>query len=130
MLVCRYPSKRWINAPPPVPLNDRVLEIIDRQPRASDTVFTGENDQPLTYNALKCRRDRLERQYADMPHVTFHQFRHTFATRMARAGVPERVAQEILGHSSTLMTRYYTTNAPEEMLEAVGRLDGGKTDDS
>ena len=58
-----------------------------------------------------------------MPPVTFHQFRHTFATRLARSGTPERVAQEILGHASKLMTRYYTTASVGEMLEAVQGTD-------
>ncbi len=117
-------ASRGDQRPRTILLNDRVLEIINRQPRVNDAVFAGDNEQPLTYNALKCRRDRLEGQYGDMPHVTFHQFRHTFATRLARAHVPERVAQGILGHASTLMTRYYTTTAAEEILDAVGRLDG------
>jgi len=29
--------------------------------------------------------------------------------------------QEILGHSSKLMTRYYTNTSLEEMLDAVGK---------
>ena len=61
-----------------------------------------------------------------MPHVTFHQFRHTAATRMARSGVPEKVAQEILGHASKLMTRYYTTTSVKEMLDAVEKIDGSQ----
>ena len=36
--------------------------------------------------------------------------------------MPERVAQEILGHSSKLMTRYYTNTSLEEMLDATGEM--------
>jgi len=105
-----------------IPLNDRVVEILQQQPRGSDVVFTGDYDQPLTYDAIKCRKDKLERENPDMPHVTFHQFRHTFASRLAEAGVPERVTQAILGHSSKLMTRYYTVTPVHEMLDAVARV--------
>jgi len=34
-----------------------------------------------------------------------------------------RVAQEIRGHSSKLMTRYYTNTSLEEMLDAVGNVE-------
>ncbi len=115
-------ASRGEQRPRTIPLNDRVAGILQRQAEVVDVVFTGEKGQPLTYDALKSRKDRLEREHEDMPHVTFHQFRHTCATRLAQSGVPERVAQEILGHSSTLMTRYYTTTSTDEMLDAVNRL--------
>jgi integrase len=115
-------AHRGEQRPRTIPLNDRVIEILQNQPKVAEVVFVGEDGQPLSYNALKCRKDRLEGKYPDMPRVTFHQFRHTFATRCARAGVPERVAQEILGHSSKLMTRYYTSTSPDELLDAVGRV--------
>ncbi len=110
--------------PRTIPLNDRVLEILRAQQKVADTVFTNTAGKPFTRSALKCRKDRLERKHADMPHITFHQCRHTFATRLARAGVPERVAQEILGHSSRLTTRYYTTTPLDEMLDAVSQING------
>jgi len=117
-------AHRGEQRPRTIPLNDRVMQILQDQPRVAEVVFVGEDGQPLSYNALKCRKDRLEQKHPDMPRVTFHQFRHTFATRLAQRGVPERVAQEILGHSSKLMTRYYTSTSPEELLDAVGRVVG------
>ena len=122
-------ANRGEGRPRTIPLCSRALQIIDRQPQVSSYIFTGERGQKLTYNAIKCRRDKLERKYEKMPHVTFHQFRHTAATRMARAGVPERVASEILGHSSKLMTRYYTTTSTDEMLDAVEKIDTGVSDE-
>ncbi len=121
-------AHRGDQKPRTIPLCGRVLEIIRAQSQVSGFVFTGENGQPLTNNALKCRKDRLEKKHPDMPHVTFHQFRHTFATRCARAGVPERIAQEILGHASKLTTRYYTSTSRDELLDAVGRVSSGSGD--
>ena len=120
-------AQRGDQRPRTIPLNEHVLNILQQQPQVGEFIFTGETGQPLTYNALKCRKDRLEQKHPDMPSVTFHQFRHTFATRLARARVPERVAQEILGHSSKLMTRYYTNTSLEEMLDAVGKVEGAQT---
>ena len=94
----------------------------------ADVVFAREDGEPLTYNALRLRKGRLEAKHPDMPRITFHQFRHTFASNLAREGVQERVAQAILGHSSSLMTRYYTTTPVDEMLDAVQRLGGNGSD--
>ncbi len=115
--------------PRTIPLNDRVMEILQRQEREADVVFTKKNGEPMTYNALRLRKDRLEEKHPDTPRITFHQFRHTFASNLAREDVPERVAQSLLGHSSNLMTRYYTTTPVSEMLDAVQRLGGNGSDE-
>jgi len=123
-------AQRGNQKPRTIPLNDRVMEILEAQSHHRDFVFTGESGQPLTYAALMCRKQKLDKKHRDMPRITFHQFRHTFATRCARAGVPERVAQEILGHASTMMTRYYTNTPVAEMLDAVKKASSLAADDS
>ena len=40
--------------------------------------------------------------------------------------MPERFAQDILGHASK-MTRYYTSTSIEEMLDAVGEAEASDT---
>ncbi len=40
-------------------------------------------------------------------HLTAHRFRHTLATRMINHDVPEIAVQQMLDHSSPLMTRVY-----------------------
>ena len=44
---------------------------------------------------------------ADLPHVRLHSARHTTATLLLEAGVPLRVAQEILGQTQALTTARY-----------------------
>ncbi len=39
-----------------------------------------------------------------MDNITFHQFRHTFATMMLERGVNPRVVQEFLGHKDVSTT--------------------------
>lgn len=41
-------------------------------------------------------------------HVTPHMLRHTYATLLRQSGVPDRVAQELLGHSSLTMLHRYS----------------------
>jgi integrase len=45
--------------------------------------------------------------------ITFHSFRHTFATRMAAAGAPLRALQEWLGHRDPKTTEVYRHYAPD-----------------
>jgi integrase len=40
----------------------------------------------------------------DLPRLTLHGFRHTAATLMLSAGVPAKVAQEMLGHATIALT--------------------------
>ncbi len=44
---------------------------------------------------------------ADMKVMTFHSSRHTFATLCLNKGIPIVVVQEMMGHSSILMTQHY-----------------------
>ena len=52
----------------------------------------------------------------------FHDLRHSAASAMARAGVPERQMQEVLGHKSVSMTKRYTHLRPSELEEAVATM--------
>jgi integrase len=54
--------------------------------------------------------------------ITFHDLRHTFATRLAERGVDESTRMALLGQSSLKMVRRYSHATPEAMAEAVGRL--------
>ena len=55
--------------------------------------------------------------------LTFHDLRHTFATRLAEREVGETLRLALLGQSSTKMVRRYSHATPESMREAVQRLE-------
>jgi len=56
---------------------------------------------------------------AGIPHLTFHQARHTFCTRLDAAGVSLSVIQELAGHASITVTRHYLHPAKELKRKAV-----------
>lgn len=56
--------------------------------------------------------------------LTFHSLRHTFATRLARAGVPEYRIQCLLGHSCNRMTQRYMHQAGVDTRSAMERVFG------
>ena len=70
----------------------------------------------------KCGTGRTETE--PMPHLTPHILRHTFATRAIERGIPPKVVQELLGHSSITMTLdLYTHVMPQTKAEEIKKLD-------
>jgi site-specific recombinase XerD len=60
---------------------------------------------------------------AGIPHVRFHDLRHTFASHLVMGGVDIRTVQELLGHKDIRMTMRYSHLAPDHMKNAVRILD-------
>jgi site-specific recombinase XerD len=54
--------------------------------------------------------------------MTPHVLRHTFASRLVKAGVDLRTVQELGGWSSLAMVQRYSHPDEEHKLEAVQRL--------
>jgi integrase/recombinase XerC len=55
-------------------------------------------------------------------HVTPHMLRHTYATLLRQSGVADRVAQELLGHSSLTMLQRYSRVFEGEYATEVARV--------
>jgi integrase len=51
-------------------------------------------------------------------HITCHRFRHTFATEMARAGMPVHALMKLLGHKTPKMTMRYVEVAQADVRRA------------
>jgi integrase len=54
--------------------------------------------------------------------VVFHQLRHSFATRLTRAGVDLLVIAQVCRHSSVATTQRYAAVADEAPFQAVSGL--------
>lgn len=65
---------------------------------------------------------RRAREAAGMPHVHFHDLRHSCATIMLGLGVDLAVISEILGHTSIKTTERYAHVMVEPQREALDRL--------
>ena len=64
---------------------------------------------------------------AGLADFTWHCLRHTFASRLAMAGVDLRTIQELMGHKTIAMTCRYAHLAESHKLAAVERLSEGVT---
>lgn len=59
-------------------------------------------------------------------HIRVHDFRRTFATRAAEAGMPIKRLSKILGHSSVAVTeRYYAHIDEQDDTQAMAKIAAG-----
>jgi len=65
-----------------------------------------------------CRR-------ANIKELTFHDLRHTFASRLVRSGVDLITVKDLLGHYSVKTTERYTHSNQEQKRKAVELLNTG-----
>ena len=69
----------------------------------SDSVFAHTDDAPLDPSTVSHAFARILRK-AGLPHIRFHDLRHTHATLMLKGNVHPKVVSERLGHSSVAFT--------------------------
>lgn len=90
-----------------VPLSQKALEALSSQrSNTSDFVFIFSSNKgtPLSKrNIYKVFNKRLEAA-SIQSHVTFHSFRHSFATRLLEKGADIKTVSELLGHKSIQIT--------------------------
>ena len=89
---------------------------------------TDELDGPVFTDrtGLPVRLNRISQRFKDMIRVAklddrlhFHSLRHTCGSWLAMKGVPMRVIQGILGHSTLSVTERYSHLQPEVMQKAI-----------
>ncbi|MFF5260061.1 tyrosine-type recombinase/integrase [Actinomadura viridis] len=81
--------------------------------RDSGYVFTHTNGDPLAPDRLSCTFRALIAEHG-LPPIRLHDLRHGAATLALAAGVELKVVQDMLGHSSIVLTAdTYTSVLPE-----------------
>jgi len=107
-----------------IPLNDTALAVVNGWCglRKCENVFynpeTGGPWKDLWLGLKKaCRK-------AGLSDVTWHTFRHSFASRLIRNGADLVTVKELLGHSSVSVTMRYAHTNREAKKRAVGLLAG------
>jgi integrase len=89
-----------------------------------DLVFSTSTGRPLDGNNLRQRTFRRLLERAELPHLRFHDLRHTAATLLMAHGVPIKVASEMLGHADITTTlRTYSHVLPGMQQQAADAMD-------
>ena len=106
-----------------VPLLNALEPYLKPNNNPDDYIISGH--APLTESQFK----RWWKKYADetKQNSTLHQLRHAYATMLYEAGIDEKVAQELMGHTDIQTTRnIYThirTSRIDEAAEKLNNLD-------
>ena len=106
-----------------VPMNTEVIQTLKawkgRDADSKDFVFVTPTGMPIispkkAFNALLSA--------AKISDFTWHDLRHTFASKLAMSGVDLLTIKELLGHSSIRMTEVYAHLQPDRHQAAVALL--------
>lgn len=102
-----------------VPILPEVLKAVESTRLADDVyISSGDNKLPLEPRSYRQKYGRLLKSLDIAPH-TFHDLRHTFASRCINAGSDARTVADILGHANVEMTLNTYTHSTDERRRAV-----------
>jgi integrase len=110
-----------------IPMNGAVHSLLSTLPRHRGTplVFPSHRNPGQRMRDHKVGFLKAVR-LAGIPHIRFHDLRHTFATRLVRAGADIITVQRLLGHAKISMTARYAHSLLHDRIAAVKLLDTEK----
>jgi integrase len=105
-----------------LPLNDGAFAVIEARAAVANGLYVFYN--PMTGDRFKDTKGAMAVavKRAGLPKITWHMFRHTFASRMTRDGVDIVTVKELLGHADVKTTMRYAHSNDDAKRRAVQRL--------
>jgi integrase len=101
----------------------RTVPITDRLAIELERLKSGVLDDTLVFTCGDVKRSFTTAcRLAGIEDLRFHDLRHTFATRLAQAGIPLTELARLLGHSSLQMTFRYSNATAETVTRAASIL--------
>src|SRR5262249_57562126 len=96
------------------------VEVVKLSGGRREGVFGNREGTP--YRSFRSAFERAVRR-AGIQDFTFHDLRHTFASRLVMAGVDLPTVKELLGHKDITMTLRYTHLSTDHKQRAVNALE-------
>jgi site-specific recombinase XerD len=105
-----------------LPLNDMAFGVVEARRAVQHGSYVFYN--PMTGDRFKDVKGALLAavRRAGLSKVTWHMFRHTFASRLTRDGVDIVTVKELLGHSNISTTMRYAHSNDDAKRRAVNKL--------
>jgi len=103
-----------------VPINDVVKKALRAIPKHSTVSYVFHNEEGRPSNFREAFDGALER--AEIKDFRFHDLRHTFASHLAMMGISLHTIADLLGHSSTIVTKRYSHLSPDHKSSVVEKL--------
>lgn len=106
-----------------IPLNDASLSAFHelyQRTGGENPIFASERDGKPLFGPRHWFEDAIRE--AKIEDFTWHDCRHTFASRLVMSGVPLRVVAELMGHQTIQMTMRYAHLAESDKVAAVRKL--------
>jgi len=119
------PFGKTVSARRNVPLSPTVIDVLKRRLGKAKGPYVfpqkGDNDKPLT-TVRKAHYKALDKLGVKSP-FRLYDYRHTFGSRSAMAGVDLPTLKELMGHSDVSTTMRYVHPTPQHKKEAVKKLE-------
>lgn len=107
-----------------LPTNPDLWQLAQRLPREGywfPAVYSDSRRPHLTSRTISTRVTRYFRDLG-IPTGSVHRLRHTYATDLSQNGVPPRVIQALLRHTSLATTELYLEAASDQQRKAIHAL--------
>lgn len=106
----------------PIPIHEWIVPLIEKYYRNSEKYLIEDNGKNIVYGKYKEMFKRFSQ--AQNIHHTTHETRHTAASYMKRAEVPEFHRKLVLGHAQSDFTdRHYTHAFISELVDSINMID-------
>ena len=109
-----------------IPMNHKVFELLKAKAKDKKNddkyIFASEAGTKILRKNLM-RAFYKARDRAKIVDFTFHDLRHTFATRLAQSGIDLYMISRLLGHKDIKMTQRYAHHCPDSLRRGVEVLD-------
>jgi integrase len=100
-----------------LPISDQAVELLGERGEPHEKVF-----RELTYSGMRSCFAKWIKDAGIMKNITFHSFRHTFATLQLELGTEIYTVSKMLGHRSLKTTQIYAKVKDKMKVEAAGRI--------
>ena len=100
-----------------LPISDQAVELMSQRGEPEEFVFKN-----LRYSNLQLFFRKWLAKAGITKNITFHSFRHTYATLLLDMGVDIYTVSKMLGHKSIKTTTIYAKISDKKKVEASGRI--------